>query len=90
MAVQTSNNFGDQIIAVVDLSIDAKDKDKDAHFKYVAGKIIFKNIEYEGNWVEFTEKSISKLMGMKCEHALKSLRKLRKIVKTKPKRKSRK
>ncbi len=61
MAVKTSNSFGDQIIAVIDVSQD-RGNQKDRDFLTYAGRIIFKNVEHEGNWIEFTEEKIIGLM----------------------------
>ena len=56
MAIKKGNNFGDQIIAVIDLT--RNDKGYDADFPYCAGQIIYKIVNTEGNWIPFTEKAI--------------------------------
>lgn len=59
-AVQRSNSFGDQIIAVIDIR--GQDKVQDPDVQFYAGQIIFKDVNAEGNWTEFTEKNLLKLL----------------------------
>lgn len=56
MAIKKGNSFGDQIIAVIDLTKNSKAEDAD--FPYCAGQIIYKIVNTEGNWIPFTEKAI--------------------------------
>ena len=58
MALRTSNSFGDQIIAIVDISQNVNDSDSD--FPFFTGKLVDKIRFYEGNHIPFTEKEILK------------------------------
>ena len=61
MAVKSSNNFGDQIILVVDISKNAPVAQRKLH-PYLAGEIIYSNTESEGSHIDFSEKEILKRM----------------------------
>jgi len=64
-AIKTSNNFGDQIIAILDLSKDDEVKDHD--FKHYAGKVIYKEINQEGDWLPFTATRLNKILEKRGE-----------------------
>lgn len=63
MALKTSNSFGDQIIAVVDITKDSGKRDPD--FPYMAGVLVGKIVNIEGEHMPFTEKAILKRLGLK-------------------------
>lgn len=59
MAVKTTNNFGDQIIIVVDLSKPENAEQRKLH-PYLAGEIVHSEINHEGHHAPFNEKYLVK------------------------------
>ena len=59
-ALKTSNNFGDQIIIIVDLT--KHDEVKDTDIKYYAGEVVYKELNHEGSWEAFTAERLNKLI----------------------------
>lgn len=60
MAIKTSNNFGDQIIFIVDISKSATIEQRASH-PFIAGKIVTSITNSEGNHIEFNEENLLKL-----------------------------
>lgn len=54
-AFQEHNNFGDQMITIITLN--GNDKDKSYY-----GTALLRNTEVEGSWVEFTEKNLLRML----------------------------
>lgn len=58
MAIRKSNNFGDQIILIVDISKDATEAQRAAH-PFVAGLVINVITNQEGSHIPFTVEAIN-------------------------------
>lgn len=61
MVLKTSNSFGDQILALVDLNGDSS---PDSDFPYHAGSIVKKETFQEGSHEDFTADNMHKVFGL--------------------------